>query len=81
MGQSPTNLKYGGDEPKVGMDQPGKARVVVNYSTEEASAEVSWPGGDGQTMEILQPFQADAMGTRPATLRLAPRRCAVVVKI
>jgi len=63
------------------MDQPGKACVVVNYGTEEMSAEVSWPGGDGQNVEILQPFQADAMGKLPATIRLAPHSCAVVVKI
>lgn len=73
-----SNVRYSVFE---GMDRPGKACVVVNYGTEEASAEVSWPGGDGQNVEILRPFQADAMGKLPATIRLAPRSCAVVVKI
>ena len=62
-----------------GMEKPGKACVVVNYGNEETSAELTWPGGEGQAVEILQPFQADAMSKLPATIRLAPRTCAVVV--
>jgi hypothetical protein len=60
------------------MEKPGKARVVVNYGNEEAGAEVTWPGGEGQTVEILKPFQPDAMDKLPVTIRLAPRTCAVV---
>jgi len=64
-----------------GMDKPGKACVVVNYGNEEASAEVTWPGGEGQAVEVLKPFQADAADELPAKIRLAPRTCAVIVKV
>jgi hypothetical protein len=61
------------------MDKPGKAVVVVNFGNEEAAAEVSWPGGDGRTVEILKPFQPEATDRLPVKIRLAPRTCAVVV--
>ena len=64
-----------------GMDKPGKACVVVNYGNEEASAEVTWPGGEGQAVEVLKPFQADAADKLPAKIWLAPRTCAVIVKV
>lgn len=61
-----------------GMDRPGKACVVVNYGNEEATAEVSWPGGEGLTVEILKPFQADAVDKLPVKIHMAPRTCAIV---
>jgi hypothetical protein len=61
-----------------GMDKVGKACVVVNYGNEEASAEVTWPGGEGQTVEILKPFQPDAVEKLPVKIQLAPRTCVVV---
>lgn len=61
-----------------GMEKPGKACVVVNYGNEEASAEVTWPGGDGHTVEVLRPFQPDALDKLPVKIRLARRTCAVV---
>ena len=63
-----------------GMDRPGKACVVVNYGNDEASAEVSWPGGEGSNVEVLQPFRPDATAKLPLQLRLPPRTCAVIVK-
>ena len=64
-----------------GMETSGKACVVVNYGTEEAAAEVSWPGGDDKNAEILIPFQPDRTDKLPAKVQLAPRTCAVVVKV
>ncbi len=61
-----------------GMDKPGKACVVVNYGNEVASAEVTWPGGEGQAVEILKPFQPDVVDKLPVKVQLAPRTCAVV---
>jgi hypothetical protein len=63
-----------------GMDNPGKACVVVNYSNKEAGAEVTWPGGTGESVEVLKPFHPDAEGTLPVKVQLAPRTCAVIVK-
>ncbi len=63
-----------------GMESPGKGCVVVNYGTEDASAEVTWPGGEGQPVEILKPFQPDAADKLPVKIQLAPRTCAVIVK-
>ena len=63
-----------------GMDKPGKACVVVNYGNEEAGAEVTWPGGEGETVEILKPFLPDAEDKLPVKIQLAPRTCAVIVK-
>jgi len=72
------NVRYSVFE---GMDKPGKACVVVNYGKEEATAEVTWPGGEGQAVEVLKPFQPDAADKLPAKIRLAPRTCAVIVKV
>ncbi len=72
------NIRYSVFE---GMDKVGKACVVVNYDKEEARAEVTWPGGNGQNVEILKPFQPDTTDRLPAKIRLAPRTCAVVVKL
>ena len=63
-----------------GMETPGKACVIVNFGNEEASAEVTWPGGEGQSVEILKPFQPDATDKLPVKIQLAPRTCAVIVK-
>jgi hypothetical protein len=63
-----------------GMDKPGKACVVVNFGDEETSAEVTWPRGEGSEVEVLLPFQPDSVQTLPATVRLAPRTCAVVAQ-
>ncbi len=63
-----------------GMDKPGKACVVVNYGNREAGAEVTWPGGEGETVEILKPFHPEAEEKLPVKVRLAPRTCAVIVK-
>jgi hypothetical protein len=63
-----------------GMDRPGKACVVVNFGDEEATAEVTWPGGEGSQVEVLMPFQPDAVQTLPAPVRLAPRTCAVIAR-
>jgi len=71
-----SNVRYSVFE---GMDKPGKGCVVVNYGNEEASAEVSWPGGEGQAVEILKPFQADVVGKLPVKVQVGPRTCAVVV--
>jgi hypothetical protein len=62
------------------MDKPGKACVVVNFGDEETSAEVTWPRGEGSEVEVLLPFQPDSVQTLPATVRLAPRTCAVVAQ-
>ena len=48
-----------------GMDQPGKACVIVNFGNEEETAEVTWPGGEGTQVEILVPFQPDRIATLP----------------
>ena len=63
-----------------GLDGAGKACVVVNFGDAAATAEVRWPGGEGQQVEILTPFQPDAVRTLPATVHLAPRTCAVIVQ-
>jgi len=63
-----------------GIDKPGKACVVVNFRREEQTAEVSWPGGEGQAVEVLEPFQPDVVGKLPVSIVLPPRTCAVVVK-
>ncbi|MCX6642277.1 MAG: DUF6259 domain-containing protein [Candidatus Bathyarchaeota archaeon] len=64
-----------------GMDKVGKACVVVNYGNEEANAEVTWPGGEGQMVEILKPFQPDTVEKLPVKIQLTPRTCAVVVLV
>ncbi len=64
-----------------GMDQPGKACVVVNFGNEEETAEVTWPGGEGSQVEILMPFHTDTIQKLPATVRLAPRTCAVIAQM
>ena len=71
------NVRYSVFE---GMDKPGKACVVVNFGDEEETAEVTWPGGEGSQVEVLAPFQPDAVQTLPATVRLAPRTCAVIAQ-
>ena len=71
------NVRYSVFE---GMDGPGKACVVVNFGNEEASAEVTWPGGEGSEVEVLAPFQPDAVQRLPAKIRMAPRTCAVIVR-
>jgi hypothetical protein len=63
-----------------GMDRPGKACVVVNFGNAEETAEVTWAGGEGSRVEVLAPFKPDATETLPATVRLAPRTCAVVAQ-
>jgi len=63
-----------------GMNQRGKACVVVNFGNKEESAEVTWPEAQGSQVEVLMPFQPDAVQTLPATVRLAPRTCAVVAQ-
>jgi hypothetical protein len=63
-----------------GMNGPGKACVVVNFGSQEETAEVTWPSGEGRLVEILKPFQADATGNLPVKLKLAPRTCAVIVE-
>jgi len=72
------NVRYAVFE---GMDEPGKACVVVNYGNEEASAVVAWPGGEGRRVEILKPFHPDALDNLPARVQLPPRTCAVIVAI
>jgi hypothetical protein len=62
------------------MDGVRKACVVVNYGNEEASAEVTWPGGEGHPVEVLRPFQRDVMDKLPAQVRLSPRTCAVIIQ-
>ena len=63
-----------------GMREPGKACVVVNYGNEEALAEVSWPGGEGAEVELLQPFQTDKAARLPVKVQIPPRTCIVVAK-
>jgi hypothetical protein len=63
-----------------GMDKPGKACVVVNYGNQEANAEVTWPGGEGGTVEVLEPFHPDAEDKLPVKVHLTPRTCAVIVR-
>ncbi len=63
-----------------GLDKPGKACVVVNFGNEEETAEVAWPEGEGTEVEVLAPFQPDAVQTLPAKVRLAPRTCAVIAR-
>ena len=62
-----------------GMDRPGKACVVVNFSNTEENAEVDWPGGRSKSVEVLQPFRQNVIAKLPARVRLAPRTCAVIV--
>ena len=64
-----------------GVDKPGKACVVVNFGNEEATAEVCWQGGEGQTVEVLKPFKPDAKSKLPLRIQLAPRTCAVVALV
>jgi len=71
------NVRYSVFE---GMERPGKACVVVNYGNEEATAEVTWPEGEGHTVELLKPFHPDTVDKLPVRVRLAPRTCAVVVQ-
>jgi hypothetical protein len=63
-----------------GMDKPGKACVVVNFSDGEETAEVTWPGGQGSEVEVLAPFQPDRVQTLPVKVVLAPRTCAVIAR-
>jgi hypothetical protein len=63
-----------------GMNEPGKACVVVNYGNGQASAEVTWPGGEGQTAEILKPFKPDAVEKLPVKIQFPPHTCAVIVR-
>ena len=63
-----------------GVEKPGKACVVVNYGNEQAGAEVTWPGGEGETVEVLKPFHPEAEDKLPVKVQLAPRTCAVIVK-
>jgi hypothetical protein len=76
--KSDTDVRYSVFQ---GMDTAGKACLVVNYGNQEASAEVAWTGGEGQTVEILKPFQRDAMDKLPVKIQLAPRTCAVVALV
>jgi hypothetical protein len=62
------------------LDKPGKACVVVNFGNEEETVEVAWPGGEGNEVEVLAPFQPDEIQTLPAKVRLAPRTCAVIAQ-
>jgi hypothetical protein len=62
------------------MGKPGKACEVVNYGNEDAPAEVSWPGGDGSAVEVLQPFRPDKHGRLPIRLVVPPRTCIVLAK-
>jgi len=62
-----------------GMSKPGKACVLVNYGNREAEAEVKWPEGEGQAVEILQPFHADREDRLPCKVHLPARSCAVMV--
>jgi len=71
------NVRYSVFE---GMDGPGKACVVVNFGNEEETAVVTWPGGEGSAVEVLAPFQPDAVQTLPARIRLAPLTCAVIAQ-
>lgn len=64
-----------------GMEKPGKGCVIVNYGNEEAKAEVTWPGGEGTHVELLQPWQPDKFGKLPIEVRMPPRSCAVIVRI
>jgi hypothetical protein len=75
--QAGKNVRYSVFE---GIERPGKACVVVNYGNEEATAKVTWPGAEGQAVEILKPFHPDAVDQLPVRVRLAPRTCAVVVQ-
>lgn len=61
-----------------GMENHGKACVVVNFGNEETLAKVSWEGGGGQPVEILMPFRADISKTLPVEFKVPPRTCAVV---
>ena len=61
-----------------GMNKRGKACVLVNFGNDQASAEVSWAGGEGQSVEILKPFSPDAVDKLPVKVQLAPRTCAVI---
>ncbi len=63
-----------------GIDQSRKACVVVNFGDTEETVEVTWPGGQGMVVEVLAPFQPDALQMLPATVRLAPRTCAVIAQ-
>lgn len=58
-----------------------KACVVVNYGNDEATATVSWSGGAGKSVEILQPDQPNRKSRLPATLRLPPQTCAVIAEV
>jgi hypothetical protein len=71
------NVRYSVFE---GLDKPGKACVVVNFGNEEETVEVAWPGGEGNEVEVLAPFQPDEIQTLPAKVRLAPRTCAVIAQ-
>jgi hypothetical protein len=71
------NVRYSVFE---GMDQPGKACVVVNFGNVEDTAEVTWAGGEGSQVEVLAPFQPDTVQTLPAKIHLAPRTCAVIAQ-
>ncbi len=70
------NVRYSVFERMAG---GGKACVVVNYGNEEEHAAVSWPGGDGANVEILQPHRPDKAARLPVQLGLPPGTCAVVV--
>jgi hypothetical protein len=64
-----------------GLNKPGKACVIVNFGNDEGNADVMWPGGDGTSVEVLQPYQPDRSEKLPIRLRIAPRTCAVIVKV
>jgi hypothetical protein len=57
-----------------------QACVVVNYGDRPADTSVRWNTWRGP-VEICQPFEADRVDKLPATIRVAPHSCAVVVEL
>jgi hypothetical protein len=54
--------------------------VLVNFGNRPVETSVAWAGSSGG-VEVCQPHREDRLATLPATVKLPPRQCAVVVDV
>src|SRR5262249_35187686 len=63
-----------------GEDDARQACVLVNFGDRPVETSVRWTGSSGR-VEVCQPYREDRLTTLPASVRLPPRTCAVVVEV
>jgi hypothetical protein len=56
-----------------------RAAVVVNFGNQPETAAISFPGRDGEAVEISAPFEPDRKASLPLHLTIPPSRCVVIV--